>query len=279
MSTGKFLTLQEAADHLGVHYMTVYRYVRTGRIAAELRGSRWVVPAGDLSNLRPSRATPGRRAAGDTAVSRETVDRLVARLTAGDEAGAWDIVQELLARGATPGAVYLGAFCPALVAIGAAWANDEMTVADEHQASVVVQRLIGRLGPLFRTRGPRVGTVVIGAPAGEMHALPTALVADILRAQRFRVLDLGADVPADAFTKCAFEVDALTAVVVSVTQRRHARRARNLIAALRAGGVTAPIVIGGAGVSERDVGALGADHMAATTEDLLSVLTRQVGRA
>ena len=26
------LTLQEAADRLGVHYMTAYRYVRTGRL-------------------------------------------------------------------------------------------------------------------------------------------------------------------------------------------------------------------------------------------------------
>ena len=28
------LTLQEAADLLGVHYMTAYRYVRTGRLPA-----------------------------------------------------------------------------------------------------------------------------------------------------------------------------------------------------------------------------------------------------
>ena len=33
-SRAGLLSLQEAADRLGVHYMTAYRYVRTGRLRA-----------------------------------------------------------------------------------------------------------------------------------------------------------------------------------------------------------------------------------------------------
>lgn len=274
MSAQRMLTLQEAADHLGVHYMTVYRYVRTGRISAYQQGSRWFVPADDLSTLQPSKARPGRRAGGAAGISPAAIERLAARLTVGDEAGAWDIVQDLLAGGATPPSVYVDAFGSALTAIGDAWARGEITVADEHQASVVVQRLIGRMGPLFRTRGPRIGTVVIGAPAGEPHGLPTALVADILRGHRFRVIDLGADVPAEAFAKCVSEVDSLTGVAIAVTVRQNARSARALIALLRRAGVSAPIVIGGAGVRSADALAFGADHWTATAADVVAILTQ-----
>ena len=42
------ITLQEAADRLGVHYMTAYRYVRTGRLPAQRSGSQWLVDPKDL---------------------------------------------------------------------------------------------------------------------------------------------------------------------------------------------------------------------------------------
>ena len=34
----ELITLHEAAARLGVHYMTAYRYVRTGRLPAERDG-------------------------------------------------------------------------------------------------------------------------------------------------------------------------------------------------------------------------------------------------
>jgi excisionase family DNA binding protein len=37
------LGLREAADRLGVHYMTAYRYVRTGRLPATRIGAQWWV--------------------------------------------------------------------------------------------------------------------------------------------------------------------------------------------------------------------------------------------
>jgi excisionase family DNA binding protein len=35
------ITLTEAAELLGVHYMTAYKYVRTGRLAATKVGGGW----------------------------------------------------------------------------------------------------------------------------------------------------------------------------------------------------------------------------------------------
>src|SRR3984957_19994084 len=60
------LTLQEAASQLGLHYMTVYRYVRTGKLPATQEGMSWRVRVQDVKALAKGRkvvAGPGARPA------------------------------------------------------------------------------------------------------------------------------------------------------------------------------------------------------------------------
>ena len=45
------LSLADVAERLGVHYMTVYRYVRTGRLRAQREGTQWVVLESELSRF------------------------------------------------------------------------------------------------------------------------------------------------------------------------------------------------------------------------------------
>ena len=46
------ITLQQAADRLGVHYMTAYRYIRLGILGAHKVGGRWLVDPPDLDRLQ-----------------------------------------------------------------------------------------------------------------------------------------------------------------------------------------------------------------------------------
>jgi MerR family transcriptional regulator, light-induced transcriptional regulator len=264
-------SLPEAAERLGVHYMTVYRYIRTGRLAARQQGSHWLISEGDLEQFGKARTAPGGRGK-RSRLDSNAGERFVARLLVGDENGCWALAQEVLGGGAAPRDVYVELFAPALRLIGDLWDQGAITVADEHRASVVVQRLIGRMGPLFRPRGPHVGTVILGAPAGEMHALPTALVADILRSEGLAVIDRGADVPPDAFGACARGIDGLTGIGIGITVERHRRALGTLIRTLRDTGIAVPIVVGGAGVTEAQARSLGADHWTHQVDDLVEVL-------
>ena len=45
------LSLHQAADELGVHYMTAYRYVRLGVLPAHREGRSWRVRRADLDTL------------------------------------------------------------------------------------------------------------------------------------------------------------------------------------------------------------------------------------
>ncbi len=140
-----------------------------------------------------------------------------------------------------------------------------MSVAEEHQASAVALRLIGRLGPLFRRPGRTKGTVVVGAPAGDHHSVPSALFADLLRQRNLDVVDLGGDTPAQSFVDTASSADRLVAVGLCITTPDNVVNVRDAVTALH-GAVAVPVVLGG---SAADAGALattGADEVTESAE-------------
>jgi excisionase family DNA binding protein len=250
------ISLQEAARRLGVHYMTAYRYVRTGRLPAVREGPNWSIDLADLDAMRE----PGRTPRGTGSVRAEGSTQLAARMVAGDEAGAWNTVEAALASSLQPADVYHDLLLPALHDIGTAWAEGRLTVADEHGATVVAHRIIGRLGPRFVRRGRKRGSVVLGAAPGDEHALACAIVADLLREARFEPVDLGANVPAASFLDAARNANRLVEVMIAATVPGHDRAIRASIRMLRDGGIVAPILVGGAAIEdEAHARRLGAD--------------------
>lgn len=207
------LTLQQAADTLGVHYMTAYRYVRTGMLDAVKSGGMWRVSPRAVARFRAgTEAGPvvrGRRAPWST--------RLEARLLAGDSAGAWGVVEAAMVAGVELAEVYLDVLSPAMVRIGERWSRGEIDVANEHRASGVATRLIGRLGQRCLRPGRRRGVVIIGAPAGEAHSLPVLVLGDLLRLRSWEVCDLGVDVPPGSFVHAVREQPDAVAVGLSAS--------------------------------------------------------------
>jgi excisionase family DNA binding protein len=242
------MTLQEAAERLGVHYMTAYRYVRTGKLPAAKVGVSWMVDPADVDRLRAAPTT--RRPRGS--VRTEGPAKLAARMVAGDEAGAWNIVENALTSTLDPRDVHLELLAPALRRIGEDWEAGRLSVADEHRATVVAGRLIGRLGPRFARRGRKRGVVVVAAPSGETHALPGAMLSDLLRGAGFEVVDLGADAPPTSIVEAAEHATRLVAVFIGVTSTGHDESVRAAVVALRAAGVQAPVLVGGAAIAHED---------------------------
>jgi excisionase family DNA binding protein len=240
----KPLTLPQVADKLGLHYMTVYRYVRTGRLPAKRVRGAWQVDPADLAHVERSRQ--GTRATGK-APSRA---RLEARLVASDEAGAWDVLEEALASGMEPDQVLLELVGPALRSIGTLWEQGRLSVADEHRASSVAARLISRLGARFARRGHRRGTVILAAAPGDLHGFPVSIAANLLRWRGFDVVELGADTPSDALAETAVGEPDLVAVGIACTAGGSPQAARRAIAALRKSVPNVPVLIGGAAVAD-----------------------------
>jgi excisionase family DNA binding protein len=256
--TPSTVTLQEAADRLGVHYMTVYRYVRLGRLPARKSGGTWEVDVADLQTFQRGSAPTGqgRKPAA-------WAERLEARLIEGDEAGAWGVVEAALASGLEPAEIYTGVLGPALTSVGTSWHHGELSVAAEHLASAVAFRIVGRLGPRFARKGRSRGRVIMATPQGERHALPSAMLSDLFRGAGFEVIDLGVDVPPEALAGTIEITDSPSAVCISATRAESQRQIRQSVKAVRAQ-TDALLLVGGAAVAdEEEAGALGADGWAA----------------
>ena len=168
-----------------------------------------------------------------------------------------------MAAGVEPSRIYTDVLSPALRSIGEHWHNGTSSIADEHRATAIANRIVGRLSARFTRRGRDRGRIVIGTPAGEGHALPVAMVSDMLRGAGFEVIDLGVDLPTDAFVEAATAASPLTAIAVSVTNPAIVDSVADLSAALKAE-LDVPIVVGGYAVEDEDhARRLGADAYAA----------------
>ncbi len=264
------LTLQEAADELGVHYMTAYRYVRLGLLEATKSGGSWRVEPEAIEQFRDGGDTaPVER--GDSA---PWAERFESRLVAGDARGAWGVVEAAMAAGADLDNVYLDVLSPAMVSIGERWATGELDVAVEHRASGIAMRVIGRLGHRFVRRGRSRGSVLVGTPAGEFHAIPTAILGDLLRMRGWEVSDLGADVPTASLLYALNEAPETKALGLSVTNPDNLESLREACAAVRDGVPDVHIVVGGRAIEGAahadELGAHGYARSGAEMDDLLN---------
>ena len=59
--TTEMLTLNEAAERLDLHYMTVYKYVRSGKLPAKKSGGSWEISVSDLDAMSAIERAPSGR--------------------------------------------------------------------------------------------------------------------------------------------------------------------------------------------------------------------------
>ena len=259
------LTLQEAADELGVHYMTAYRYVRLGMLDASKQGRSWVVRRDDLEAFASDAETATER--GEAPWD----ERLYNRMLAADDSGAWKVVEAAIASGTSAHEVYTTMLIPSLRRMGDEWRAGDLDIASEHAASRVAERVIARLGPFVNPRGARKGTVVIGSTATELHDMPLAIAADLFRSAHFNVINLGANLPPDSFARIVSATDDVVAVAIGVTMIDQEDEVANTVTALR--GVTdAPLLIGGSGIDPDRAVELGATTSSRSADEAIAAL-------
>jgi excisionase family DNA binding protein len=263
------ITLRDAAEQLGVHYMTVYRRVRLGILpAVKVDGTWWVDPA-DLAKPAPHPSTRGRRK--NDGIVRPSIwqDRLAGRMVEGDLAGSWQIVEAAMAAGLSPADVYVDVLAPTLHTIGEAWRSGRLGIDQEHYASNVASSLIGRMSARFNRRGRKRGVVIVAMPPGERHGLGAAMVADLLRQDGYEVRNLGPDTPTASLVRAMGDTDRLMAVVVSVVDDGHRRAAARLLESARRAAPSIPLIAGGFAIrDDRSALEIGADGWVADPREL-----------
>ncbi len=168
-----------------------------------------------------------------------------------------------------------GVFGPLLFTIGARWRSGILRPAHEHMASAVIRHTLALMAGTD-TSPATAPTLVVATPAGQTHELGAILVAAAAVSQGWRVVYLGANLPADEIATAAGQTRAV-AVALSLVYPADdpliADALRDLRAALPAG--TAIIVGGSAAASyAAALSAVGATTLA-TIGELRSWLRRK----
>jgi diguanylate cyclase (GGDEF)-like protein len=141
--------------------------------------------------------TPARRRIDDDAAILSA--RFVDALIAGHGARAEAIALRGRAAGLSLAAVHGRIITPALFEIGNRWERSEITVAEEHLATVICHRVLATLhGTLRDLPARKRARVLLATPSGQRHSLGLRMVADVLEGAGYDVTHLGADVPPDA---------------------------------------------------------------------------------
>jgi excisionase family DNA binding protein len=263
------LSLHEAADLLGVHYMTIYRRVRLGILPARKVGGTWLVDPADLESAKTTPERGRQRRGGSRPRASTWQERLRARMLSGDVAGSWQVIEAAMASGFEAREIYVRLLAPALHEIGASWQSGRVSIDQEHLASSVATTLIGRLGPRFVHPGRKKGVVIVAMPPGERHGLGVAMLADILTDAGYSVLNLGPDTPTASLVAAMRDAGSLAAVVVSVVDVERRSAAGRLLAAARRELPSVPRLVGGNAVpDERVARDLGADGWVADPREL-----------
>ncbi|MCL1976015.1 MAG: corrinoid protein [Firmicutes bacterium] len=117
----------------------------------------------------------------------------------GEEEQAAELAQKLLSYGAAPLEIIDYGLIPAMAQVGRLFKDGEIYVPEVMMAASVVSFVIERLKPLLAGEISHKGTVVLGTVKGDLHDIGKNLVALLLENNGFKVVDLGADVPPQAF--------------------------------------------------------------------------------
>ncbi len=135
---------------------------------------------------------------------------------------------------------------PFLRRIGDAWHEGTLSISQEHLATAVIQRVVGETAPLL-TGGDESPVIVIATLEGERHASGALMAASTAASEGWRVIYLGADLPAGEIIETALRTKARAVGISIVVGDRKPVIAAGLREIEEAVGHEVAILAGGAG--------------------------------
>jgi methanogenic corrinoid protein MtbC1 len=125
-----------------------------------------------------------------------------------DEDGALGLVKEALDQG-IPALDLLRACQDGMAEVGRRFEREEYFVSDLMMSGEIFTSVAEVLAPVLKAGGgASAGTVVFGTVKGDIHNIGKDIVVNMLKAANFEVVDLGVDVPPEAFVDKLRETNA-----------------------------------------------------------------------
>ncbi len=195
----------------------------------------------------------------------------------GKEAEVKDQIKALVDSGANPLDIIVSGLIAGMSVVGSRFKNGEMFVPEVLMSAKAMASGIELLKPLIAEEDiPTCGTVLIGTVKGDLHDIGKNLVAMMLESARFKVINLGVNVPAEVFAAKIKETRA-DVLGMSALLTTTMLQMKDTIEVLKEEGLRDKIkvIVGGAPLSKEFADEIGADGFApeaASASDLCKKL-------
>ena len=202
----------------------------------------------------------------------EMQDKLKTAVLKGNRNGIVKITKEALESGEKPAELLNQVLLPAINQVGEFFDQGKYFLPQLIASAEAMKNSIEVLEPLLQTggTGEEMPVVVIATVEGDIHDIGKNLVALMLKNHGFHVIDLGKDVPQAKILESAkehhAEFIALSALMTTTMQRM-----REIVAAAKEEGITAKIIIGGAGITQEYADEIGADGYSKDAADAVKL--------
>lgn len=204
---------------------------------------------------------------------------LVSALADLREEEALAIVRERLDAGDEPSGI-LDDARQAVAIVGQRFAEAEYFIPDLVYSGEIMKAIAELVKPHLAQAGEveRLGKVVVGTVAGDIHDIGKDIVVFMLDVNRFEVLDLGVDVPPERFVATVQETGA-TVVGLSGFLTLSFDSMRNTIEALAAAGLRdgVKVMVGGGQIDEHVRAYTGADAFGTDAMEAVSLANGWLG--
>ena len=144
---------------------------------------------------------------GDIGIGGTDLESIKEAVISGKRKTAVECTQKALDRGADPQDIINNYLIAGLNIVGEKFENKRIFVPEMMMAAKSMQACVDLVSPHLKKDGEAggLGTVVLGTVFGDLHDIGKNLTRLLLETSGFRVIDLGENVPAQAFVEAAME--------------------------------------------------------------------------
>ena len=199
-----------------------------------------------------------------------------------EEEKVLNVVKKALSLGVDPSEIIEKGIAKGLRVVGDKYERGELFLMHLVAAAEPAQKAVKELlePEIKKKAGERksLGKVVIGTVQGDIHDIGKNIVASMLFAAGFDVIDLGKDVPAEEFAKKAKELNA-NIVGASALLSTTLPVQKEIVEALKAMGIRdkVKVIFGGAPCTPEWVEEIGGDGYAENAIEAIKVAKRLIG--
>jgi corrinoid protein of di/trimethylamine methyltransferase len=201
----------------------------------------------------------------------DSITNLRDTIIKGNRKEAPNLARQLLDDGMDAYSIVTDGCSKAMTRVGELYQEGEYFVPEILMSAKAFEAVMEILKPHLQTGEKRTtGTIIIGVCEGDIHSIGKNIVSTMLQAAGFKIIDLGKDVPVNAFIEAAKENDA-DIIAISALMTNSMLGMKDVINAAKSNGINAKIIVGGGPVSAEYAKQIGADGFGDDAKEAVDV--------